>query len=307
MNKPQYITPVVTAFKPDGQLDKEANIKIWNNLIEGGITGIVIMGSTGEFFALRPEQKRELIELAEQHIKGRVMFYVGTGHMRLDDTVELSNFALSRGADGVMIIGPYYFSLSDECIELYFSEAAKAISGNIFLYNFPERTSYDLKPKIALKLLKKHSNITGYKDTVGAMAHTRELISTVRNGGSDDFIILSGKDENFAHTLLSGGNGCIGGLSNLFPELSGAWVKAVNQKDMDKVSAIQKVMDTINDVSAIGTPAIPVLKKAMILRGAEMHDTCQFPFISASNEQTAKAKALLDAVETKVKAAIAAV
>lgn len=305
MNKAEYIVPVVTAFLPNGELDKEANVRVWNNLIAGGITGIVIMGSTGEFFAMRPDQKRELIELGAQHIKGRVKFFVGTGHMRLDDTIELSNFAVGKGADGVMVIGPYYFTLSDESIELYFSEAAKAIKGNIFLYNFPERTSYDLKPIITLKLLKKHSNITGYKDTVGSMSHTRELISTIRNGGSEDFIILSGKDENFAHTLMSGGNGCIGGMANLYPELCGEMVRAFTAKDMDRVSVIQKVMDRINDIGAIGMPFIPVLKKAMILRGVELHDTCQFPFISATDEQTAKVKAMLDEIEPRVKSVLA--
>ncbi len=297
MNQPQYFTPVVTAFLPNGNIDAEANIRIWNRLIDGGITGIVVMGSTGEFFAMKPDQKRQLIELAGKHIKGRTQFFVGTGNMRMDDTVELSNFAFQNGADGVMIIGPYYFNLSDESIELYFGEVAKQVNGNIFLYNFPDRTSYDLKPKIALSLLKKHKNIVGYKDTVGSMSHTRGLITTIRGGGADDFIILSGKDENFAHTLLSGGNGCIGGFSNLYPELCGAWSKALIAKDMDKVAKIQQVMDRINDFGEIGTPFIPVLKKSMMLRGVEMYDTCQFPFISATKEQTEKAKAMLDEID----------
>ena len=304
MHSPQYFVPVVTAFNKDGSIDREANIKIWDRLIRGGITGIVVMGSTGEFFALNKEQKLQMIELASAHIKGRTQLFIGTGNMRMDDTVELSNIAFKHGADGVMIIGPYYFNLSDESIELYFSEVAKKVSGNIFLYNFPERASYDLKPKIALKLLKANRNIIGYKDTVGSMSHTRELISTVRNGGSDDFIILSGKDENFAHTLLSGGNGCIGGFSNLYPELCGAWVKAMISKDMDKASKIQAVMDRINDIGSIGTPTIPVLKKAMILRGFELLDVSQFPFIAANDNQTAAVKAIIDEVEPKVKALI---
>jgi len=304
MNNPQYFVPVVTAFNKDGSIDREANIKIWDRLIKGGITGIVVMGSTGEFFALNKEQKLQMIELASEHLKGRTQLFIGTGNMRMDDTVELSNIAFKNGADGVMIIGPYYFNLSDESIELYFNEVAKQISGNIFLYNFPERASYDLKPKIALKLLKANRNIVGYKDTVGSMSHTRELISTVRNGGSDDFIILSGKDENFAHTLLSRGNGCIGGFANLYPELCGAWVKAMINKDMDKASKIQAVMDRINDIGSIGTPTIPVLKKAMILRGFELLDVSQFPFIAANDQQTAAVKTIIDEVEPKVKALV---
>ena len=304
MHKPQYYTPVTTAFLPDGSIDEQANIRIWDRLIEGGITGIVVMGSTGEFFHMKAEEKRRLMKLAGQHIKGRVRLFIGTGSMRMDDAVELSETAFQCGADGVMIIGPYYFNLSDESIEAYFSGIAKQLSGNIFLYNFPDRTSYDLKPKIALKLLKKHSNIVGYKDTVGSMSHTRELISTVRCGGYDDFIILSGKDENFAHTLLCGGNGCIGGFSNLYPELCGAWVKAMLAKDMDKVSDIQGIIDRINDIGSVGSPGIPFLKKAMILRGVEMHDVCQFPFLPATDEQTEKLKEIISEVDIKVKAVL---
>ncbi|MCL1829828.1 MAG: dihydrodipicolinate synthase family protein [Oscillospiraceae bacterium] len=304
MKKPQYFSPVVTAFNEDRTIDKAANVLIWDRLIEGGVTGIVVMGSTGEFFAMSKQQKLELIELAAEHLKGRTQLFIGTGNMRLEDTVELSNIAFEKGADGVMIISPYYFNLSDESIEDYFSAAAKDINGNIFMYNFPERTSYDLKPSIALSLLRQHSNIIGYKDTVGSMSHTRMLVSTIRTGGSEDFIILSGKDENFAHTLMSGGNGCIGGFSNLYPELCGAWVEAMQNLDMDKASAIQAVMDRINDIAVIGTPGIPIMKKAMILRGVQMKDYCQFPFRSADEKQTQLIQKILDEVNPKVKALV---
>ena len=300
MNKPRYFSPVVTAFDKDGGIDAGACVGIWDRLIEGGVTGLVVMGSTGEFFSLKPSQKRELIELAAKHIKGRVEFFVGTGNMRMDDTVELSNIAFDNGADGVMVISPYYFNLTDDSIELYFGEVAKAVKGNVFLYNFPERTSYDLKPKIALNLIKKYSNIIGYKDTVGSMSHTRELITTVRDGGFDDFAVLSGKDENFAHTLLSGGNGSIGGLSNLYPEVCGAWVKAFEANDMEKVSCVQKVVDRMHDFGNIGSPFIPILKKAMILRGVEMQDVCQFPFMPATDAQTEKIKDMIDKIDSLV-------
>ena len=302
MKTPQYFSPVVTAFHKDGSIDREANVSIWDRLLAGGLTGIVVMGSTGEFYALSKAQKLEMISLASDYLKGKTQLFIGTGNMRLDDTVELSNIAFEKGANGVMIIGPYYFSLADADIENYYDAAAAAINGNIFLYNFPDRTSYDLKPSIALSLLRKNSNITGYKDTVGSMSHTRELISTIRYGGAEDFIILSGRDENFTHTLMSGGNGCIGGFSNLYPELCGAWIKSMVEKDLDKASEIQALMDRIQDIGKIGNPSIPVMKKAMQLRGLKMEDTCQFPFPSTTAEQAEKIQLFLDEVEPKVKA-----
>ena len=302
MRTPQYYTPVVTALKKDGSIDKDANVKIWDKLIANGMTGIVIMGSTGEFFALSNDQKRELIDLAAENIKGRTKLFVGTGNMRKDDTVELSNYAIGKGADGVMIVGPYYFGLSDESIELYFSEVAKEVKGGIYLYNFPDRTSYDLKPSIALSLIKNHSNIIGYKDTVGNWAHTRELITTIRDSGNEDFVIMTGNDTNFMFTILTGGNGAIGATSNVYPEISGAWVKAMKSNDMDKAFAIQHTMDRIK--FGVNAFFVPVIKKAIMLRGLDINDTCTFPFVSLTEEQTKQLKSFIDGFEANVKALV---
>ena len=198
-----------------------------------------------------------------------------------------------------MIVGPYYFNLSDEAVELYFKEVARAVKGGIFLYNFPERTSYDLKPQVVLKLINKHSNIIGYKDTVGNWAHTRELIITVRDNGNEDFVIMTGNDANFMFTILTGGNGAIGATSNVYPELAGAWIKAMEDGDLEKAIAIQKVVDRIK----FGVDAffIPVIKRAMMLRGVEMTDTCTFPFQSCTDEQVVIMKSFINKFEPQVK------
>ena len=116
MKKAMFLTPVVTAFNKEGKLDAQANRNVWEHLIKGGIDGIVIMGSTGEFFSMSMEAKKELIDLATDYINKRVKLYIGTSCMTIEETVELSNYALEKGADAVMIIGPYYFSLSPESI-----------------------------------------------------------------------------------------------------------------------------------------------------------------------------------------------
>ena len=111
--KAKWITPVVTALDRQGHVDVEANLRIYDFLIENGMDGILIFGSIGEFFAIPMEEKRELLKKAIAHIKGRVTVYAGTCHMELDQCVEFSNYALELGADGVMVISPYYFSLPE--------------------------------------------------------------------------------------------------------------------------------------------------------------------------------------------------
>lgn len=296
MKKANYITPVVTAFDVTGNLDIQANKNIYDHLINGGVSGLVVMGSTGEFFTMTTKQKKELIDLVVSYVDRRTKVYIGTSCMSVEDTVELSNYAIDAGADAVLIVSPYYFVLSDESIEYFYDQVVSQIKGDIFLYNFPARTGYDIKPQITLNLLRKHKNIVGFKDTVTEMGHTRKLITTVSKE-FPDFIILSGFDENFVHNIISGGSGCIGGLSNIYPEVFAAWVKAIDAKNMDEVSKIQRKIDKMMDLYDIATPFIPIVKKAMMLRGVEMQDYCTKPFIQANDVETEKIKAINFEVE----------
>ena len=277
MKKANFLTPVVTAFDKNGNLDIQGNKNVWDHLIKGGVDGLVIMGSTGEFFSMTTEQKKELIKLVVEHVNKRTKVYIGTSCMTVEDTVELSNFAIETGADAVMIISPYYFALSNESVEFFYDKVAEAVKGDIYLYNFPDRTGHDLTPEVTLNLLRKHKNIVGFKDTVSEMGHTRKLMTTVLKE-FPDFIVLSGFDENFVHNILCGGSGCIGGLSNLCPELFADSVKAINAINMDEVARIQKIVDKLMALYPIGTPFIPIMKKAMILHGVEMKEYCTKPF-----------------------------
>lgn len=291
--KAKWLTPVVTAFDENGNIDYQANKNIYDHLINGGIDGIVVMGSTGEFFTMPMEQKKELINLAVGYINKRTRVYIGTSCMSVSETIELSNYAHEIGADAVMVISPYYFSLSRESVELFYDKVAEGANTNIYLYNFPDRTGYDLTPEITLSLARKHKNIVGYKDTVAGHGHTRELINLMR-AEFPDFEVYSGFDENFVHNILCGGAGCIGGLSNVAPEICSAWVKAVNTRDFEKIAQIQKVIDGMMALYNIDTPFIPIVKKAMIMRNIKMKDYCTSPFVQANEEKTAKIKEIME-------------
>lgn len=292
----RFLTPVVTLFHENGKLDIQSNKNVYDHLIKGGIDGIVVMGSTGEFFNMPLAQQKELIDLAVGYINKRTKVYIGTSCMSIEDTIEMANYAHNAGADAVMIISPYYFSLSDESIELFYNQIAQATEANIYLYNFPDRTGYDLSKELTLRLVRKNKNIVGYKDTVMVMGHTRALISLMKSE-FPEFDVLSGFDENFVHNVLCGGGGCIGGLSNLAPEIFSDWVKAVNGKDFDKIAEGQKIVDKMMKVYDIGTPFIPIIKKAMMIRGIDMKDYCTKPFLQANDKQTEQIIAIMKEVK----------
>lgn len=285
-------TPVVTVFHEDGTLDVEGNKAVYEHLIAGGVDGIVVMDSSGEFFTMSTEQKKQLIRIAAETIQNRVRLLVGTSCMGYRDTIELSNYAIDQGADGVMVVSPYYFALSDASVEEYFDKVADGVHGDILLYNFPDCTGYDIKPEVTLNLSRRHKNIVGFKDTVVAMDHTHELIKTMRPE-FPEFEILSGFNDNFTRNVMSGGNGSIGGLSNLIPEVTSALTKAMREKDFDAAMKYQREIDQWMDIYSIATPFIPVVKRAMQLRGIPMEATCTAPFLPLNEKQDAKLKALM--------------
>lgn len=163
--KAQYLTPAVTVFDNNGNVDEQGCCRLYDHLISGGIDGIVVMGSTGEFFEMTMDEIKRLIDISTQHCKGRTRLLIGTSRIIADETIELGNYAVEKGAHGVMIISPYYFQLSDESIEYYYDLVCDGIKGDIYLYNYPDITGHQINYDVVLRLLKKHKNLKGIKDT----------------------------------------------------------------------------------------------------------------------------------------------
>ena len=290
--KTKWITPVVTALDKQGHVDVEANLRIYDFLIENGMDGILIFGSIGEFFAIPMEEKRELLKKAIAHIKGRVTVYAGTCHMELDQCVEFSNYALELGADGVMVISPYYFSLPDSGILNFYDRLAEGIQGNLLLYNFPDRTGHDLSADLIYDLVSRHENIVGIKDTVSTMGHTRGIIQKVKKD-YPNFQVFSGFDEFFGHNVLSGGDGCVAGLSNFAPEVASAYARAARADDLAGMVQCQQKVDSLMAIYDVAPQFIPIIKKAMVLRGIEMEPVCTQPLLEATQEETEKIREIL--------------
>lgn len=294
--KAKWITPVVTALDENGHIDTEANKRIYEHLIQGGIDGILIFGSIGEFFALPMEEKKDMVREAVACIDHRVTVYIGTNSMEFEECVEFSNFALDAGADGVMVISPYYFNLPDSAVENFYDSLADRVNGPVLLYNFPARTGYDLKPEVILGLVRRHKNIVGIKDTVGTMGHTRAIIQAVKRE-FPEFLVYSGFDEFFAHNVLSGGDGCIAGLSNFAPAVAAGFAGAARDNDLAAMQAYQQKIDSLMAIYDVAEQFIPIIKKAMVLCGVEMDPACAAPLLSADQNETEKIREILKQAE----------
>lgn len=288
----KWITPAVTAMDENGHIDMEANKRVYDFLIEKGMDGILLLGSIGEFFAIPPEEKKQLIREAVAYIDHRVTVYVGTNEMNLEACVELSNYALDQGADGAMVISPYYFNLPDSAILNFYDTLAERVHGPVLLYNFPDRTGYDLRPDLVYQLVSRHKNIVGIKDTVGTMGHTRALIQKLKKE-YPQFVIYSGFDEFFGHNVLCGGDGCIAGLSNFAPEVAAGYAERAREDDLAGMREYQQKVDALMAVYDVAPQFIPVIKKAMELRGMGVGPYCAPPVLPATQEETEKIREIL--------------
>jgi 4-hydroxy-tetrahydrodipicolinate synthase len=275
----KYIAPALTALRNADEVDIESCLRLYDNLIKNGIDGIAVFGTSGEFPYISIDEKKKLIKAAAPVIKGKAEYIVGTGSMDISETIALSNFSFDNGADAVIIVGPYYYGLTDDSIFEYYSKAAAEIKGNIYIYNFPDRTSYSIKPQTMLALAKKHKNIIGVKDTLPDMGHTVDLIKTIK-AELPDFAVFSAYDNNFAYNILSGGNGCVAILANIAPKLFSNWVKAAREHDFDSLAKIQKTVDRMMDVLWIYSPFLSTMKLFLVDSGIFAKDVMTFPSLT---------------------------
>lgn len=288
----RYICPSVTLFNEDGTLDLESQGKLFENLIENGIDGILVEGSSGEFFAMSMKQRYELAKFAIEKVNHRVKLIIGTSGMVIDEIIEFSNYCIDEGADAVMILPPYYFKFEADAVFRYYDRLATEIHGPVYIYSFPANTGYTIPADTVLQLAKRHSNIVGFKDTISGMDHTRELIKIVKSE-IPSFEVYSGFDDNFAHNILAGGDGAIGGLSIVVPEICAAWVKAFRENDLEGIAKGQRIADRLMDLYNVNNPFIPIMKETLKLRGIASGCTGTCPMPADMSEYDEKILALL--------------
>lgn len=254
--------PSITPLKTNGDIDFSAWEKHLNCLIGSGIDGILIFGSIGEFHTLTVEQKVEAIEFVSRVIDQKTKFFVGTGSTRLFETQLLNRIAAENNADAVVIVGPYYFGLTDGEAMEYFKELDTTSPLPIILYNFPARTGTDLSPEFVSALEAATTNIIGVKDTVDSAAHNRRMITAT----SSPFAVLSGFDEYYINNRLAGGSGVLSGLTNVAPEIFVSMHAAYESGDFTTALNEAKKISRLMTIYEVGGNFIQAIKCAVKIR-----------------------------------------
>jgi 4-hydroxy-tetrahydrodipicolinate synthase len=251
---------LITPFNKDNRVDKEGIRQNIEFLIDGGVSGVVPCGTTGEAATLSIQEHEKVIEYAVEH--SSVPVVAGTGSNNTTEAFELTKFAKDAGADAALLITPYYNKPNDRGMLKHFMTIAEAVDIPIIIYNVPSRTGINLKPELTAELAKV-SNIVGIKEASGSLDQITRIIELTMD---EDFAVLSGDDGLTLPILSIGGTGVISVVANVAPKLVVSMVEAFRNGDTKRARELHLTLAPLIRAMFLETNPIPV-KKAVEMIG----------------------------------------
>lgn len=208
------IPPIVTPVDETECVDEVALIRVIDHVLAGGVHGVFVMGSNGEFYAMDKANQKKAIDITVNRVNGRVPVYAGIGAITTRECVDLARQAESCGADAITILPPMFIKLTDDELYDHFKVVADAITIPVLIYNNPGKTANNVTVSL-LRKLALIPNIIGVKNTSMDFGQTIQYIDATRD--LPDFRVLSGIDFYIFGTLAYGGYGAVAGTANVAP------------------------------------------------------------------------------------------
>ncbi len=233
------IPPLITPLNSDSSLDVKSLERILSHVMDGGVHGVFILGTTGECSSLSYAVKNQLIEATCKFVAGKIPVLVGITDCAFQESLNLAILAKSSGADAVVAAPPFYMNLGQEELYKYFIQLADEVPLPLFLYNMPSHTKIAIEPDTVIQLAK-HPNVIGLKDSSGNGVYFQTLLHELAS--QVDFTLTVGPEEMMAETMLMGGHGAVAGGANLFPSLYVKLYEASVKRDFEKIQLYQKVV-----------------------------------------------------------------
>lgn len=277
-------TALITPFK-DGKVDEKAFQSFVEWQIEQGVHGLVPCGTTGESPTLTHEEHNRVIDLCVEVARGRVKVIAGTGSNSTDEAIMTTRHAKKAGADGALIVAPYYNKPTQEGLYQHFKAIANAVDIPIVLYNVPGRTVVDIKDDTIARLAEL-SNIVGLKDATGDLARVYTLRQKL---AGKPFAMLSGEDMTAVSFNATGGQGCISVSSNIAPKACAAVQEACLAGDFARAHQLNEALAPLHDAMFCETSPGPV--KFAAARMGKCDPSLRLPLVEpaqASKERVEK-------------------
>ena len=258
---------LATPFKENMEVNYEKLEELVDFHVENGTDCIVVMGTTGEAATLSHEEHLECIKVVIDRTKGRIPVVAGTGSNCTETAVYLSSEACKYGADGILVVTPYYNKATQPGLIAHYTEVAKSVDIPLIMYNVPSRTGCTLQPSTIAKLVKDVDNIVGVKDATGNISSTAKTVQ-LTEGNID---LYSGNDDQIVPIMALGGIGVISVLSNVAPKKTHDICQAMLDGDMKLGAKLQLEALPLIDALFCEVNPIPV-KAALNLMGMKVGD-----------------------------------
>ena len=285
---PKGIIPaMITPLTPEGKINEQAVRKLINYLIDGGIHGIFVVGTTGEFYGLTHEEKRDLIQMTLDETQGRVPVYAGTAAITTVECIQLTQIAEECGVDAVSILTPMFISPNQDELFLHYQTIARNTDLPVLLYNNVPKTGVTITPATAEKLAD-IENIVGIKDSSGDFTLTAEYIRRTRE---KDFYVLAGRDTLIHACLCYGGHGSIASCANVAPRLCADIYDKYMAGDIKGSLEAQSILAPLRLAFTLGTFPT-VIKEALDMLGIEA-GPCKAPVGPMTSEEREQLKQIL--------------
>ena len=256
---------LATPFKENGDVNFEKLEELIDFQVENGTDAIIIMGTTGEASTLSHEEHLECIKVAIDRTKKKIPVIAGTGSNCTETAIYLSKEAEQYGADGLLIVTPYYNKATQNGLIAHYTAIAKAVDTPIIMYNVPGRTGCTIQPQTAATLAKTVDNIVVIKDATGSISMTAKLM----NLAEGEIDLYSGNDDQIVPILSLGGIGVISVLSNIAPRQTHDIVAKYLEGDVKESCRLQ--LEAIQLVDALFCEVNPIpVKSALNLMGMEV-------------------------------------
>ena len=283
---------LVTPFKGDS-LDEETYIKIINFHLENGTNGLVPAGTTGESPTLSHREHEKVIELCIQEAKGKIPVIAGTGSNSTTEAISLTEHAEKAGADGALIVTPYYNKPTQEGLYQHYKAINDKCGIPIIIYNIPGRSVIDMTVDTMARLFEL-KNIVGVKDATGDLNRVDETFKKIGN----EFIQLTGEDGLAYEYNKRGGVGCISVTANIAPKMCSdmqKFSKSQNNEEQEKAEEIDKKLQPVHKSLFIESNPSPVKYAAKLIGLCD--DNVRLPLVTVLDETKAEVKKALISAE----------
>ena len=262
-------TALITPITESG-IDYEAFGRLIDWQIDEGVNALVICGTTGESSTLTDGEHREAIAYAVKRAAHRVPIIAGTGSNDTAYALSLTDFSCKAGADGVLVVTPYYNKATQNGLVQMFTKIADVSSVPVILYNVPSRTGVNIAPA-TVKELSKHPNISGIKEASGNISAVAEIAALC----GDDINIYSGNDDQIVPIMSLGGKGCISVLSNVLPRQSAELCAKMLKGDYKGAAEMQ--LEYLPLINALFSEVNPIPVKAAMAAMGWCEDYLRLP------------------------------